>query len=435
VFEAIQTRLAPAKLCPALRYLNWESPLDFSHCIMLMNHTVRVFNVHLPPLSSHALRSFFSNIATSMPQLHTIQITLDPRQSHHSKAFADLLSRLPNLSAFILINARASSEMMRQLSLSPCLQQLETHYDHTQTADHVFPRSLGPTAFPSLKHLALTVKPKNMMNFLTNSFNPHLLTTLHVSLSPILGTMPFPTNETSKTSVLIRVVASRCPSLQTLKLDLLSHFSPYINEPPLAHCITFATLKPLTACTALVQLSVSHEYRLLISLGELKSLLQSWPLMESLSLNPHPTHLTPPSFGVGILNEFSTLCPNIQHLGLYMDATMVPIHHLPPIPSVKPILSLLTLDVGVSNIHVDGWDITTSAFLAHVCPNIKALQTEAPWRGQLKRKRSQLIPLDLNPFDDIHIRKVEESIAIRSNHWATCFRLASRLALRSKTTN
>jgi hypothetical protein len=147
----------------------------------------------------------------------------------------------------------------------------------------------------------------------------------------------------------------------------------------------------------------------------LLSMAQLWPFMESLSLNP----LKHPSLGISVLNVFSALCPRIRHLGLYIIAKMMPVLLLPPVLLVKPIVSLLTVDVGVSDIHADRWDISVSAFLAHICLNIYSLQRGAPWT---ESKRSQLISLDHNPSNDIYICIIEESAAIQLACRLTCFK-------------
>jgi hypothetical protein len=361
-----------------------------------------------------------------MPFLQRLAISLGYRLGQHSNTFVHLFECLQYLQTFVLNNGRLTSEMIRQLSLGPSLRRLESNYGVDEVADQELPR-VEPDSFPCLRQLALTVGIQNITRFLKTGFDPRLLTALEVTISPLAASTAFPNNETPHVQNLFVVVASRCPSLQTLVLDILSHSSSYIGDPPNNHIVTFQTLEPLMTCQGLRQFSISHEHHLLLQAPDVQRLIRCWPLMESLSLNPHPISLTRAPISIEILKMFSVLCPNIRHLGLQMDVRREAIKILNPFWHSNPIKSLTTLDVGTSELASSGWEITASAYIAYMCPNLHAVVTSAPWKGRLQELRNQALRLPQDPGDRLHIIYVEKHVAFRSNSWAACEKLILRL--------
>jgi len=325
-----------------------------------------------------------------------------------------------------LHNGRLTSAMILQLASSSSLRSLQSNYGPAEIADHDFPR-LDSNSFLRLERLSLTVGVQNVTRFLTTAFDPRSLATLEITISPIPASTPVPHNETPHVQGLLFSIASRCPSLQKLVLDLLNHSSRYTDDPPDSHLITFDTLEPLVTCQHLREFSISHEYRPSLDAADIERLAQSWPLMESLSLNPHPTSLRRPIVSIDILTVFSVLCPNIHHLGLHLDLRRETVKALDPFWHSEPITSLLTLDVGTSELATSGAEITVGAYIAFMCPNLQAVQTNAPWKGRLQIARDQAVSGQLDAGDRLHIIYIEKTIAFRSVCWAASEKLALRL--------
>jgi hypothetical protein len=160
--------------------------------------------------------------------------------------------------------------------------------------------------------------------------------------------------------------------------------------------------------------------------------LRGFEHLEHFSLNPYSTTIQRSPLTLDILIPLATLCPLLCHLGLYLDTSSDSIHRLKPIRRFTPFPTLQTFNVGVTDLYGYGWQISIGAYIAHICPDIKHVQTHIPWRKQLRYKRSKLIPLDLNPSDRDHIRFMERYIYLNAARWNDTSKLVTHLQKASR---
>jgi hypothetical protein len=425
MFEALR-ELLPGQICRSLNSLAWSDVHTLPYAYMFMHCTVKDFSLTLPGvLTPPIAKLLVRDISSRMPLLRFLHVILGRGLGATSDMFVHLLQNLPQLSSFSLENAHLSSGMVQQLSCLSRLEVLCSLYGRDEIDDQSFPSALRPGAFPALHDLALTADPKKLSAFFTTSYNPSFITKLHISSThlPIHGGVH--TSETSDISTFISVVASRCPDLEDVCLDLIRYSSDYSDTPPLHHVISFDTLYPLSSCHSIRSFTISHEYSLSLDVHQVVELVQRWPNLTHLSLNPSPIQITPPILRIEVLVSLALHFPDIQYLGLHIDCCREAIRALQPIWESKPFPMLGRLNVGLS--PLSNWHVSMAAYIGHLCPHIPSIETIIPWERELHAKRSTIPNFVPGPLDEEDTSQVEEVAVVQSRLWLKVTMLLLRL--------
>jgi hypothetical protein len=80
----------------------------------------------------------------------------------------------------------------------------------------------------------------------------------------------------------------------------------------------------------------------------------------------------------------------------------------------------------MSPLVLKDWHIGTSSYLAHLCPNVTAIVTHIPWRGQLLLMRSMIPNFEPDILDDEFISHIEDLASHREQVWIKVSKLFSR---------
>jgi hypothetical protein len=417
VFDALSRLTDSQPFCHTPKSLTWVDSINLRHCHLFMHHTVTTFHVHLPPVLLPSLaRQIVADIASKLTLLRNLSITLDRNLGTTGNTIFLLLRQLPFLRSFSIHNAHLSADMFLQLSALTHLTHLLSHYGHGKTTDQAFPTILGSSAFPQLHCLTLTAKLKTLSEFLTNIQNAHRFTTLHISSSHLPEIGDGPVHNSFAISSFITVIAFRCLNLADINLDFSCH-------PPVQHVIGFHTLRPLSACHSVISFAISHEYSLSLHPHQVEQLVQWWPKLKHLCLNPHPMQLATPLLHLHILDLLTTHCPNLEYVGLYMDCRRNAVRELQPLWQLTPFIQLKELNVGFSPIGFDEWYIGISAYIAHLCPDIHSIHPDIPWMGQLHLPRSMTPTVIQNQLLEEEEAVLEDVARCRTELWLKVSRL------------
>jgi hypothetical protein len=409
-------KLLPAPICCSLNSLAWSDVPTLHYAYMFMHCTVKDFRITLPGVLMPAITKLLvRDISSRMPLLRVLHVILGCGLGDTSDMFVHLLQNLPQLSSFSLENAHLSSGMVQQLSCLSRLEVLCSLYGCDEVDDQSFPSALRPGAFPALHDLTLTTDPKKLSAFFATSYDPSFITKLHISSTHLPGHGGVHTSETSDISTFISVVAAHCPGIEDVCLDLIRYSSDYSDTPPLHHVITFDTLYPLSSCRSIRSFTISHEYSLSLDAHQVIELVQHWPKLTHLSLNPSPTQITPPTLRIEALVSLALHCPDIQYLGLHIDCCREAILALQPIWEMKPFAMLGRLNVGLS--PLDNWHVSLAAYIGHLCPHIGSIETVVPWERELHVKRSTVPNFVPGLLDEEDTSQVEEVVVVRSKLW------------------
>jgi hypothetical protein len=426
VFTTLNDVAGTQPICRILTSLIWADIDTLQYAHLFMHHTVRTLHLHLPdPSNSTISQRAILNISLRMPLLQCLHITSTDQLGTSNNTFVKLLHNLPLLKSFSLENAHLSEDMFMQLSTLTLLTTLLSNYGPQEVNDQFFPRTMASNAFPNLRAVTFTTLPDNMSTFLTASCTYHL-TKLHMTSSHLPDGIDNQSDNKLAVSSFITTISTHCPNLEDLNLNFIRYSSELSDDPPHELVFDFATLRPLTTLSCLMYLGVSHEYSFLLDDQQVTHLVSHWHNLKGLSLNPYPIQTPLPTLPIKVLVSLAARCPTIEHLALHLDCSERAMLDLPPPWKATPFKSLRHLDVGMSPLVLKDWQIGTSSYLAHLCPNVASIRTHIPWRGQLTLMRSMTPNFEPDILDDEFISHIEDLASHREQVWIKVSKLFSR---------
>lgn len=192
-----------------------------------------------------------------------------------------------------------------------------------------FAPAIGGNAFPSLRSLSFSSQVADATQLLRTSLFPAQLTELH--FKSIVTATPAALHD------LFSAIRDRCTSLVQLSVDyIIAPDSPLASPPPPFHVRpSLETFRPLFAARCLRAFELRWDYALNLSDDDIDEFAQSWPSLESLQLNSEPVpEDNGPTLTLRALLPFAMHCPHLRHLGLHVDARIVP--SLPPSHAGSP---------------------------------------------------------------------------------------------------
>lgn len=114
-----------------------------------------------------------------------------------------------------------------------------------------------------------------------------------------------------------------CFRLSSLSLTMVSGIrSP--SDLPLVQVIDFDAIQPFLGISSIESFRMTHTYPLLILDSEIRTLFRSWPLLQSLYLNPNPVVLIESRLTMACISTVIRDCPRLEEASLYVDAQSLP---------------------------------------------------------------------------------------------------------------
>ncbi|KZT24176.1 hypothetical protein NEOLEDRAFT_1067762 [Neolentinus lepideus HHB14362 ss-1] len=380
LFDVVARTRTRLKILPCLKELTWITndyeQLDAS--ILFMHGGVSKLVFSLPPIpedqvvaSLEKLRSFCENVISRMPELAHLDIRVrgSPVSIRSFEPFVlELIGGLPKLEIITLPNYWITTEVLNEVSKLQNLAVLQ--YEDTRAqgeglrsdVESLFP-IFDEGAFPSLWDLSLSTRLSSLTGVLNSPYAPSHLTTLAVH-SLVMETA-------TAIQQFFEALAQSCQGLQDLYVVAIDVTSPLRQSE---ERITLRTIEPLFGCTRIKTFELMHEYPMSMYQEDMEVIATKWPLLENLKLDSEPFSAEKSPLTLRALLPFATHCPNLQFLGLYVDATTA---DLPS--SAPPFRRLRRLSLGLSSVQEPG---PVTIFLARVCPLGCRIESGATWAAR-----------------------------------------------------
>jgi len=359
VFDTVATTRTRLDILPNMHTLSWHAPLSLS--ILFMHSGVKKFSVFLPiELTTASPRPYFQDLATRMPNLINLDFRSYVPMRDIESEMVELFEALPRIRKVTFPRYYLTTKIAEALSKLDQLGVIEFQYLAEQGAGNAedinpFTPTLEEGAFPTLWDHSMAVRYDDAARFLNLPFSPANLTMLYID-SDIIE---------SPTSIrnMLSVVAENCQLLKFIALVSLRNASSsaMIEEefdPEMS--ITIDTIKPALKLPNLTTLELVHQYPLSFKQSDLELLASSWPSLETLLLNTEPVFLKESNLTLEALLPFAKHCPQITHLGIFVDATIDEL----TMPTVQ-FQSLKRLSMGVSVIDHDN---PVALYLSQILP-------------------------------------------------------------------
>ena len=372
VFDDVARTRLNLTILPNMHTLIWKGPLNLS--VMFMHPRVKAFEIWLPDeLESNSPRPFFEDVAVRMPNLINLSIQSYVAIHDYEEDMVDLLIRLPKLQVVTFPRFYLTSKLTEVLSTLPTVGVINFQYFQGcgQPDDVVrYTPILTEGAFPVLWDFSQTARFDDVARFLGLEFAPNNLTSLYVD-SSIFETA-------ASIEMLLTAVADNCQLLESLAVvSSRDSRSTSMLDYEDQHKITFDYLKPLLHLPNLKVLEIFHQLPLALKQEDLEILSICWPALKSLNLNNEPVILTQSNLSVEALLPFARHCPNLTHLGLFLNAVALEL----PLPSsvagsITPFKRLERLSMGVSIIHDDN---SVALYLSYLLPSGCTIDCGITW--------------------------------------------------------
>ena len=346
-----------------------------------MHENVKRFVDTLPNIMDQRmgyLSSYFDDVIDRMPMLTHLELLCgqsmeDDEPERLGKSWMDeieddvldLIGGLPNLHVVVL-SPGITSRVVEGLSHLPNLSEIAYRPDPEQyypPEDYLeFKPSLAEAAFPSLNYLAHFDSFEQTSLFLKTPFSPSNLSVLQIESH--WGEDP------SDLYMLSVAIAENCQVLTGLYL--LTYCDRGFSEGTGIgdKHTTLDSFRPLLSCPNIKTFEILHPYSFDLQLEDIEEIASKWPSLETLKLNNDPVifpaHESPFAYQslptLRSLLPFARHCPRLQHLGLFLRASMTDI---PAAHELQSFQRLECLSMGVSYLAEEG---PVTHFLSQICP-------------------------------------------------------------------
>ena len=348
---------------------------------MFMHENVKRFVVTLPNIMDQRmgyLSSYFDNVIDRMPMLTHLELlcgqAMEPERLNMlcmdeiEDDVLELIRGLPNLHV-VLLSPGITSRLVEGLSHLPNLAEIDCRPDPEvcyDIANYVeFEPSLVEGAFPSLNYLAHFAVFAQTTLFLKTPFFPSNLTVLQIE-SPWVECP-------SDLHMLSVAIAENCQLLTALYLLISCDRGAFEETGSIGDIyerITLDSFRPLLSCPNIKTFEIVHQDSFDLQLEDIEEIASKWPSLETLKLNNDPVifpaHESPFAYQslptLRSLLPFARHCPRLQHLGLFLRASMTDI---PAAHELQSFQRLECLSMGVSYLAEEG---PVTHFLSQICP-------------------------------------------------------------------
>lgn len=220
---------------------------------------------------------------------------------------SDFLQRQTKLKQVGLPRFFGTEEIASSLGSLPALVKIYSTNDQTENKSGVHWQFDGSN-FPALTSFGVCASLTQATEFFDPKIPSRLVT---VSIVIPIG----PTD--AGLAIFLPVLASSCPTLESLSLDLYRNPSDY-------PAIEFKELRPLLQCRGLKTLEIADRKPLVLKEKHIWKMAEAWPSLRRLDLTPEPIDGVAARFGnsMSLLNTFAQYYgTRLEHLGLYFAPT------------------------------------------------------------------------------------------------------------------
>ncbi|TDL23874.1 hypothetical protein BD410DRAFT_767699 [Rickenella mellea] len=318
-------------------------------------------------------KRIFTEVSLRAAKLCTLVLQSSNPIRKYEADLTDMFSTLRNLQTVVMPCYSITSSIMASLACLPNLDSLQSEqFTDRRSEDPADVQPFCPMlldgAFPSLTDLSCDSTLCDISSFFMAKFAPANITSLYVQTASIETPSSF--------SQCLKALFSTCKMLQSLNLCLLIDGSEE-NLIGNSDSISFKDLCPILDFPCLTSFELAH-YRLLdITDDDVDHLARNWPSLKCLNLNSDPVVLDDPKISFASFSSLARHCPNLDHLGLYLNPSP---DHIPK-PAV-PFKMLTSLQFGTSPIQSEDH---AALYLSEVCPPSCEIEVGATWNKVLMR--------------------------------------------------
>lgn len=376
-FDEVARTRTTLNILPNLLTFEWTPPLhksfaSFASNVVFMHENIKHLAISLPKAAGPPLRPYFQDIVARMPNLTHLDLRMQVAMNEIEADAMELFRGLPMLQQVTLPNYHLTTKVVEELSKLSHLGVVQFEYGEEQgygipTDVQMFAPTLSQGAFPSLYDISLTANLADVTRFMSASFAPTNITSLYIDSPSLSPESPSTIHEFLKT------IADNCQLLKSLFLALLNDVRSFTSKPSSEDHVTFETLRPILNCPNLVAFEMTHEYPLNLTLDDIEELASKWRSLESLLLNCEPPYLYHSALSLSALLPFACHCPELRHLGLFLNASAA---EIPLLHNSKSFGKLGKLSVGVSCISEAG---PIALFLSELCPLGCEIESGVTW--------------------------------------------------------
>lgn len=319
-------------ILPNLTHLTWYHHLEEPATTLMLS--IPFMSPNLQSIKAHSewdtnwgdkfpMRDFLRHIVVRSPHIQHLSLISDgPTSLELDAVLTNSISALYNLKTVLLSDTLLTANVVSVLSTCPHLEAIFQQESQPSPVGNSLP-VLKNGAFPNLKEIHLQASLTSVIPFLRPPFPAAGLRWLSIStLTPEShGTI----------SGFFETVGKYCTNIDGLELN--AHLANHedVQEP-----LPFAAVEPLLACKSLSSLSIDTPFFLNIEDTHLALMVSNWPRLRKLHLNPQPWPY--PSHHIRLTFEifriFSRHCPDIEHLGVYIQPT-IPTEPCGPLPKLQ----------------------------------------------------------------------------------------------------
>jgi hypothetical protein len=349
-------------ILPNLRNLTWAASTDkaLTQCLLFLHPGLTSLNILVrESVLAAPVNNFLQEVQTRTPYLSRFELNCTQPMSEVETSLMELLRTLEGLEEITLPHYYLTSNLLEHLSTLGRLKNVLL-WSNSPVGDpkDVKDVSISPAqgSFPLLEKLSVDMNLTEGLRFVQSKASLSHLTYIHISALKL--------EAPSDIHNFLKGVSESCPALTTLVLSLLVK---WVEEPSHSTSVTMDTLRPVLACSKLVEFDITYNYPFRLTQADLAELARNWPSLQSLFLCEYPyvTHDRSDALPtLAALIPFAEHCPNLTGLGLFLDATID--EETSPLPSViTPFRNLALLNVGQSFISNPE---AVAMFIAQICP-------------------------------------------------------------------
>ncbi|KAK7435631.1 hypothetical protein VKT23_014572 [Stygiomarasmius scandens] len=333
--------------------------------------------------------TFFDAMHTRIPHLAKLIIDIN-NDSQYTPPMIEMIRSFSGLRSLTLPAFTAMHQLMQDISALPRLKELNIISAPGQPSigslvssgnrakkrgKESQPALVDKECFLSLETLRISCSYAKAAAFLRHW-------TFFYSLSSIQIITPEQGHPYIMERLLTDIYAA-CPRIAHISLKIKPGTIDTSQAIALAvvpeNVLTIQNLRPILQCLTIATFELVHSLPLYLGQEDMQEIASAWPHLKSVNLGCAPLTLkqsTSKRLGLSALLPFARFCPDIEELGLLIDAKSdVPCDaEIEEIPS--PFRRLRVLSVGISEIDHEG---VIAECLSFLCPSGCEIRYGADW--------------------------------------------------------
>lgn len=365
--KVISTTRSPSKFLPNLQRLQLN-PSTLDRAGILLHPTITSLHIVWLQSDSHFVSPLLSSLHTTTPRLEELFLNDGGSRAPDvsvERILAAAVQKLPSLNLLYLPTWWPTSAIFRAAATCPRLSELYVSWAPFNTGEvdisnfeHLFSTSLPPGGFPSLSVFDAPMPFPRAVRIISQQGCFDIISRLAIESPHIEGRREY--------GALLDTLSNCCPNLEDLSLDV-GHLQRQTTEG-----VTFNELSPIMRFKGLEALNLQHTMPFQLVAEEVVTMVRALPKLTYITLNSSPDFESATTLNVSVLASLYKLRPNIDMLGLYLDASA---ERIPPpasddeyVPaSLRPVGSPDSVEVNLSVSYLTA-PIPLAMYLSRVLP-------------------------------------------------------------------